>query len=106
MVFEESDLFLKLKEILVAARIDDKESGDHTILHSVSEFDLSDSVIYEQVTADYDLVQEGSLTKGFEGLSGEMGILVQPRTKGTGWKGPGILAFYASSDSGEAHRRH
>lgn len=92
--FEESHLFLKLQKILVAARIDDSEPGDHTILHSVSEFDLSDSVIYEQVKADYDLIRDVIRTEGFEGLRSQMGVLVQPRTKGAG-HGSTSRAFYA-----------
>lgn len=92
--FEESHLFLKLQKILVAARIDDSEPGDHTILHGVYEFDLSDSVIYERVKADYDLIRKIILTEGFERLKSKMGVLVQPRTKGTG-HGSTSRAFYA-----------
>jgi DNA mismatch repair protein MutH len=60
----------------------------------VSAFDLNDRLIYEQVKRDYEETRSCILTKGFEHLTGAMGVLVQPRTKGSG-HGSTSRAFYA-----------
>ena len=60
----------------------------------MAEFDLSDPEIYQQVRADYELVRETIIQDGFSALSGSMGVLVQPRTKGPG-HGSVSRAFYA-----------
>ncbi|MCZ7609712.1 MAG: hypothetical protein M5U17_06055 [Ignavibacterium sp.] len=44
--------------------------------------------------ADYDLVRETIITKGFSALSGKLGVYIQPRTKGAG-HGSASRAFYA-----------
>lgn len=44
--------------------------------------------------ADYELVRDTIRTKGFKELTGKMGVLVQPRTKGPG-HGSTSRAFYA-----------
>jgi hypothetical protein len=59
--------------------------------------DLNDPEIYDQVKADYNLVRETIRTKGFSSLSGKMGKLVQPRTKGQG-HGSTSRAFYARKE--------
>lgn len=48
----------------------------------------------QQVKADYKLVREVINTKGFSELTGKMGVLIQPRTKGPG-HGSTSRAFYA-----------
>ena len=62
----------------------------------MAEFDLSDPEIYQQVRADYELVRKTIIRNGFSALSGSMGVLVQPRTKGPG-HGSISRAFYARS---------
>lgn len=92
--FEESHLLAKLRKIVVVARVFDCQEETCSFLHSVAEFDLGDTEVYEQVKADYDLVRQTIIAKGFSALSGSMGILVQPRTKGPG-HGSVSRAFYA-----------
>lgn len=92
--FEESHLLAKLQKIVVVARIFESQADDCSLLHSVAEFDLSDPEIYQQVRADYEFVREIIIRDGFSALSGSMGVLVQPRTKGPG-HGSVSRAFYA-----------
>jgi len=92
--FEDSHLFGKLRKILIVSRIFVNKEEMSSELHNVSEFDLDDQEIYSQVKADYDLVRETIKTRGFPALTGKMGVLVQPRTKGPG-HGSTSRAFYA-----------
>jgi len=82
--FEQSHLFNKLQKMVVVARVFQSQSDNYSLVHSVASFDLDNPEIYEQVKADYDLVRETIRTQGFSNLSGKMGKLVQPRTKGQG----------------------
>jgi len=93
-IFEQSHLYNKLSKMIVVARtfMDRVESSAN--VHSVGTFDLEDPKIYRQVKADYDLVRKTLLTDGFDSLTGKMGKLVQPRTKGPG-HGSKSRAFYA-----------
>lgn len=95
--FEESHLFNKLQRIVVVARIFESQADERSIVHLVASFDLNDPEIYAQVEADYNLVRETIRTKGFSSLSGKMGKLVQPRTKGQG-HGSTSRAFYARKE--------
>ena len=61
---------------------------------AVARFDLDNPDIYSRVLADYDLVRDTITTTGFDSLTGRMGDLVQPRTKGPG-HGSRSRAFYA-----------
>ena len=92
--FEESHLFNKLQKILVVARVFESKAENQSLFHSVTSFDLDNPEIYEQVKADYNFIREIIRTRGFSSLSGKMGTLIQPRTKG---KGHGSIsrAFYA-----------
>lgn len=92
--FEDSHLLLKLKKIIIAARIWEGQDEKSSILHSVITFDLDNPEIYKQVKADYDLVREAISKKGFSALTGKMGVYIQPRTKGAG-HGSTSRAFYA-----------
>ncbi len=92
--FEESHLFTKLRKTVVAARVVEDRAESRSLLYSVGAFDLDDVKIYQQVKADYDLVRKSLRERGFEALTGAMGILVQPRTKGPG-HGSTSRAFYA-----------
>ena len=92
--FEESHLFNKLKKILVVARVFENQTDTRSFMHSVSSFDLDAPEIYNQVKEDYDLIRSTIRDQGFSKLSGSMGKLVQPRTKGQG-HGSTSRAFYA-----------
>jgi len=92
--FEQSHLLAKLKKVVVCARLFESQSEDRSVLVRVSAFDLNDKTTYEQVKRDYEETRNCILTKGFEYLTGAMGVLVQPRTKGAG-HGSRSRAFYA-----------
>lgn len=92
--FEESHLFNKLQKMVVVARVFESQADNCSLVHSVASFDLDNPQIYEQVKADYNLVRETIITQGFSNLTGKMGKLVQPRTKGPG-HGSTSRAFYA-----------
>jgi DNA mismatch repair protein MutH len=92
--FEGSHLFTKMMRLLVVARIFESQEEISTQIYSASSFDLDNPGTYTQVKADYDLVRHTIKTKGFDALTGRMGVLVQPRTKGTG-HGSTSRAFYA-----------
>lgn len=92
--FEDSHLLIKLRRMIVAARIWESQAEERALLHKVTTFDLSDSVVYNQVKADYDLVRKTILTDGFSALTSSMGVYIQPRTKGRG-HGSTSRAFYA-----------
>jgi len=64
------------------------------MLHAAAQFDLDNPYVYDQVKADYETVRQALRSKGFSSLSGKMGVLVQPRTKGAG-HGSTSRAFYA-----------
>jgi DNA mismatch repair protein MutH len=92
--FEESHLYIKLRKIVIVARTFESKSETRSLLHSVGTFDLNDPAIYATVKADYNLVRRALRTKGFDALTGAMGELIQPRTKGPG-HGSTSRAFYA-----------
>lgn len=92
--FEQSHLFSKLKKVVVCARVFESQKDERSLLARVSTFNLDDLNILNQVKADYELVRATIATKGFDELTGAMGVLVQPRTKGPG-HGSKSRAFYA-----------
>lgn len=92
--FDESHLFAKLRKIVIVARIFESQKETSSIVYSVETFDLDDPETYNGVRDDYEFVRKVIKTKGFEALSGVMGKLVQPRTKGPG-HGSVSRAFYA-----------
>lgn len=92
--FEESHLLTKLRKAVVCARIFESRAEESSLLYKVSVFDLSKPDIYQQVKRDYEDVRETIKRSGFQALSGSMGVLVQPRTKGPG-HGSTSRAFYA-----------
>ena len=94
--FRDSHLFLKLKRMIVVARVFESQAETRSLCRMVAEFDLGDSDLYGQVRADYDLVRDVIRRRGFHHLSGSMGVVVQPRTKGPG-HGSTSRAFYARS---------
>lgn len=92
--FQDSHLFLKLQRMVVVARVFESKEETRSLCHLVASFDLGDRELYEQIKADYDTIREVIRTRGFEHLSGSMGVMVQPRTKGPG-HGSTSRAFYA-----------
>lgn len=92
--FPDSHLFLKLQRMIVVARVFESQAEGRSLCHLVAEFDLGDQGLYQQIKADYEFVQDVIRTKGFNYLSGSMGVMVQPRTKGPG-HGSTSRAFYA-----------
>ncbi|MFZ2397436.1 MAG: MvaI/BcnI family restriction endonuclease [Smithella sp.] len=92
--FEQSHLLAKLKKAVVCARLFESQKEERTILVRVASFDLTDKDSYEQVKMDYEETRSCIITKGFEYLTGSMGVLIQPRTKGAG-HGSTSRAFYA-----------
>jgi DNA mismatch repair protein MutH len=92
--FEKSHLLAKMQKIVIAARIWESQLEKKSILYAVTTFDLEDPQIYNQVKADYNLVRETIIKKGFSSLSGKLGVYIQPRTKGAG-HGSTSRAFYA-----------
>ncbi len=92
--FTDSHLYNKLQKLLVVARIFEDKQETSTLFHSATSFDLDDPEVFDQVKADYDLVRNTIREEGFESLTGKMGVLIQPRTKGTG-HGSTSRAFYA-----------
>jgi DNA mismatch repair protein MutH len=93
--FETSHLFTKLRKMVVVARMYESREEESSALHAVGAFDLSDEALLRQVKADYDEVRRAIRTRGFDALSGRMGVLVQPRTKGPGHTENRTRAFYA-----------
>lgn len=92
--FKKSHLLMKLRKIVVCARMFESKEEKSSLLVRVSTFDLDTPAIYNQVKDAYDLVRETIHSKGFQSLTGKMGVLIQPRTKGAG-HGTTSRAFYA-----------
>ncbi len=92
--FEHSHLLDKLRALLICGREWVDENDTRSALLKVGSFDLRDGDLFKQVQADYELVQKTLREAGSAGLTGWMGNLVQPRTKGPG-HGVHTHAFYA-----------
>jgi hypothetical protein len=92
--FEQSHLLAKMRKAVIVARVFESVQESRSLLHSVTDFELGEAEIYQQVKADYELVQQTIINVGFQALTGKMGVLVQPRTKGAG-HGSTSRAFYA-----------
>jgi hypothetical protein len=92
--FEESHLYNKLRKQIVVSRIFKDVQETSSLLYAAAEFDLDDPLIYAAIKADYDLIRQAVKTAGFSALTGKMGQLIQPRTKGAG-HGSTSRAFYA-----------
>lgn len=91
--FENSHLLSKLRKILIPARIWISANEESSVLYNVTEFDLDNEIAFSQIKADYDLVKDTINTRGFSALTGKMGQIVKPRTKGAG-HGSQSRAFY------------
>ena len=95
--FEESHLLAKLRKAVICARIFESIYEKRSILYKVTPFDLTDQDIYQTIKNDYETVRECIITKGYDSLTGRMGKLIQPRTKGPG-HGSRTRAFYARTN--------
>ena len=95
--FEDSHLLTKLRRMVICARMFESQAETSSRLVSVAAFDLNNPKLYEQVRQDYEAVRETIRQRGFEDLTGCMGVLVQPRTKGKG-HGSTTRAFYARKE--------
>jgi DNA mismatch repair protein MutH len=92
--FEDSHLLAKLAKIVVCARMFVSKKEESSLLVRVAKFDLDNPELFAKVKKDYDLVRVTIRDNGFDALTGKMGVLVQPRTKGPG-HGSTSRAFYA-----------
>jgi len=92
--FEHSHLWNKLRSLIICGRIFESKAEKRSILQSVGTFDFTDKYLKTQVKDDYELVRDTIVNKGFQELTGKMGMYVQPRTKGPG-HGSTSRAFYA-----------
>lgn len=92
--FEDSHLLAKLRKMVMAGRIWESRTERVSLLYAVKTFDLDNPKTYLQVKEDYDLVRRTIIEKGFDALTGRMGVFIQPRTKGAG-HGSTTRAFYA-----------
>ena len=92
--FEDSHLYDKLRSLVVVSRVYESAQELHSILHAAAEFDLDDPKIYEQVKDDYETIRQRIRASGIDSVNGDLGKLVQARTKGRG-HGSTTRAFYA-----------
>lgn len=92
--FEESHVFNKLQKMVVVSRVFESQAETSSLLHAVATFDLDNPYVLAQAKADYDSIRAAIINKGFHSLTGKMGVIVQPRTKGAG-HGSTSRAFYA-----------
>lgn len=92
--FAESHLHTKLCKQIIVSRVHESVEAVSSVVCAATAFGLDDPHIYALVKADYDLIREIIVTKGFAALSGRYGRVVQPRTKGPG-HGSVSRAFYA-----------
>lgn len=93
--FEESHLFAKLRKAVCVARTVGQNVDEPSYVYSVNTIDL-EGELYHTVKADYELVRNclNDPLRGFDALTGRMGVYIQPRTKGSG-HGSKSRAFYA-----------
>ena len=92
--FESSHLLVKLRKLLVVGRVFEGREELHSEIFGASSFDLDNPNTYRRVQADYDLTRATIQATGFDSLTGRLGELIQPRTKGAG-HGSKTRAFYA-----------
>ncbi len=92
--FADSHLYDKLRSMVVVSRVYESALETHSVLHAAAEFDLDDPKIHAQVKADYETIRAQIRAYGIDSLTGDLGKLVQARTKGTG-HGSISRAFYA-----------
>ncbi len=82
--FEDSHLYDKLRSMVVVSRIYESAQEQYSILHAAAEFDLDNPKIRDQVVADYEAIRSQIRASGIDSVTGDLGKLVQARTKGRG----------------------
>lgn len=92
--FEDSHIYDKLRSMVVVSRVYESAQELHSLLHAAAAFDLDDPKIHAQVKEDYERIREKIRESGIDSLTGDLGKLVQARTKGAG-HGSKSRAFYA-----------
>ncbi len=92
--FEDSHLYDKLRSMVVVSRVYESPQELHSMLHAAAEFDLDNPKIRAQVAGDYETIRTQIRTGGIDSVTGDLGQLVQARTKGRG-HGSQTRAFYA-----------
>ncbi len=92
--FEDSHLYDKLRSMVVVSRVYESSQELRSILHAAAEFDLDDPKIHGQVKDDYEAIRAQIRLHGIDSVTGDLGKLVQARTKGRG-HGSTTRAFYA-----------
>jgi DNA mismatch repair protein MutH len=92
--FEDSHLYDKMRSMVVVSRVWESAKEEHSILHAAAEFDLDDQKLHAQVRDDYEIIRVQIRTRGIDSVTGDLGKLVQARTKGPG-HGSTSRAFYA-----------
>jgi DNA mismatch repair protein MutH len=92
--FADSHLYDKLRRMVVVSRVYESPQELHSMLHAAAEFDLDNPKIREQVAADYETIRRQIRDGGIDSVTGDLGQLVQARTKGRG-HGSKTRAFYA-----------
>jgi len=92
--FEDSHLYDKLRSMVVVSRVYESPQELHSMLHAAAEFDLDNPKIFQQVKNDYETIRTQIRTRGIDSVTGDLGELVQARTKGRG-HGSKTRAFYA-----------
>jgi len=94
--FEDSDQYDKLRSMVEVSRVYESAQELHSTLHAAAAFDLDDPTIRDQVIADYESIRAQIRKGGVDSVTGDLGKLVQARTKGRG-HGSTSRAFYARS---------
>jgi DNA mismatch repair protein MutH len=92
--FEDSHLYDKLRSMVVVSRVWESKEEQHSMLHAAAEFDLDNPKIHDQVRDDYETIRTQIRRRGIDSVTGDLGKLVQARTKGPG-HGSTSRAFYA-----------
>jgi DNA mismatch repair protein MutH len=92
--FEDSHLYDKLRSMVVVSRVYESTQELRSILHAAAEFDLDNPKLHEQVKDDYEAIRVQIRLRGIDSVTGDLGKLVQARTKGRG-HGSTTRAFYA-----------
>ena len=92
--FEDSHVYHKLRKQIVVSRVFENIQETSSLLYAAAEFDLDDPALFALVKSDYDAIRATIRERGFSALSGKLGVLMQPRTKGVG-HGSISRAFYA-----------
>ena len=92
--FRDSHLYDKLRSMVVVSRVWESKDELRSILHAAAEFDLDNPEIRKQVLSDYESIRAQVRERGIDSVTGDLGKLVQARTKGPG-HGSTSRAFYA-----------